>query len=125
MDPAIQLSTVHSPSTTEEYAVMKHVPYHKAVGSLMYTTLGTHPDICYSVQTVSKFNNKPGLVHWEAIKQIFRYLIGTKNIWLSYGSLTKELQGYTDADSSMNEDCKAISGYTFMVNGGSVSWSAK
>ena len=125
MDPAIQLSTVHSPSTTEEYAVMKHVPYHEAVGSLMYTTLTACPDICYTVQTVSKFNNKPGLVHWEAIKQIFRYLIGTKNIWLSYGSLMKELQGYSDADSSMNEDCKAISGYTFMVNGGSVSWSTK
>ena len=37
----------------------------------------------------------------------------------------KELQGYADADRSMNEDRKAISGYTFMINGGAVSWSAK
>src|ERR1700684_1006126 len=106
MDPAIRLSTVQSPSTTEEYAAMKHVPYHEAVGSLMYATLGTRPDICYAVQTVSKFNNKPGLAHWEAVKRIFKYLIGTKNLWLCYGSLTKELLGYADADGSMNEDCK-------------------
>ena len=104
---------------------MKHVPYHKAVGSLMYATLGTRPDICYTVQTVSKFNNKPGLAHWEAVKRIFKYLIGTKNLWLSYGSLMKELLGYADADSSMSEDRRAISGYTFMVNGGAVSWSTK
>ena len=37
----------------------------------------------------------------------------------------KALVGYADADGSMSEDCKAISGYTFLVNGGAVSWSAK
>ena len=37
----------------------------------------------------------------------------------------KELQGYADADGSMNEDRKAISGYAFMINRGAVSWSAK
>ena len=125
MDPASQLSTIQSPSTTKEYATMKHIPYNEAVGSLMYATLGTRPDICYAVQTVSKFNNKLGLAHWEAIKRIFKYLIGTKNLWLCYGSLTKELHGYVDANRSMNEDHKAISGYAFMVNGGAVSWSVK
>ena len=125
MDPAIRLSTAQSPLMTEEYTVMKHVPYHEAVRSLMYATLGTCPDICYAVQTVSKFNMKPRLAHWEAVKWIFRYLIGTKDLWLSYGSLMKELQGYADADSSMNEDHKAISGYAFMINEGSVSWSTK
>ena len=30
-----------------------------------------------------------------------------------------------DADSSMNEDRKAISGFVFIVNRGAVSWSAK
>ena len=104
---------------------MKHVPYHKAVGSLMYAMLGTHPDICYTIQTASKFNNKPGLAHWEAVKHIFRYLIGTKNLWPCYGSLMKELLGYTDADGSVNKDRRAISGYAFMVNGGAVSWSVK
>ena len=125
MDPASRLIMIQSPATTEEYAAMKHVPYHEAVGSLTYATLGTHPDICYTVQTVSKFNNKPGLAHWEAVERIFRYLIGTKNLWLCYGSLTKELLGYTDADGSMSKDRQAISGYAFMVNGGAVSWSTK
>ena len=33
--------------------------------------------------------------------------------------------GYTDADGSMAEDQHAISGYTFLIHGGTVSWSAK
>ena len=33
--------------------------------------------------------------------------------------------GYADADGSMSEDRKAISGYAFIVHGGAVSWSAK
>jgi hypothetical protein len=59
------------------------------------------------------------------VKRIFRYLKGTRELWLSYGEVTKELVGYADADGSTNEDRKAISGYAFMINGGAVSWSAK
>ena len=33
--------------------------------------------------------------------------------------------GYADADGSMAEDRHMISGYTFIINGGAVSWSAK
>ena len=125
MDPNIRLTSAQSPSTTEEIAAMRNVPYHQAVGSLMYATLGTRPDICFAVQTVSRFNSKPGLAHWDAVKRIFRYLKGTKDLWLGYGGVAKELAGYADADGSMAEDRKAISGYAFMVNGGAVSWSAK
>ena len=61
----------------------------------------------------------------EAVKRIFRYLSGTKELWLGYGERTKELQGYADVDGSMNEDRKVISGYAFLINGGAVPWSAK
>ena len=48
-----------------------------------------------------------------------------KDLWLGYGGVTKQLTGYADADGSMAEDRKAISGYAFMINGEAVSWSAK
>jgi hypothetical protein len=35
------------------------------------------------------------------------------------------LEGYSDADGSMHEDRKAISGYAFLLDGGAVSWSSK
>jgi hypothetical protein len=42
-----------------------------------------------------------------------------------YGGIIKEMEGYADADGSMMEDRKAISGYGFIINGSAVSWSAK
>ena len=44
---------------------------------------------------------------------------------MSYGNKTRELEGYEDADGSMAEDRKAISGYAFLVNSVAVSWSVK
>ena len=35
------------------------------------------------------------------------------------------MEGYADADRSMHEDRKAISGYTFMIDGGAVLWCTK
>jgi hypothetical protein len=125
MDPNIRLSSAQSPSSTEQFAAMRNIPYLEAVGSLIYASLGTRPDISFAVQTVSRFASKPGLPHWEAVKRIFRYLKGTKDLWLGYGGKRRELQGYADADGNMAEDRKAISGYAFIINGGAVSWSAK
>ena len=125
MDPNIRLTTAQSPTTTEEFTQMRNVPYHEAVGSLMYASLGTCPDICFAVQSVSIFNHKPGLTHWEVVKQIFQYLKGTQDHWLGFGGQKRELLGYVDADGSMEENRKAISGYAFIINGEAISCSAK
>ena len=94
---------------------MCNIPYHEAVGSLMYASLGTHPDITYAVQTISCFSTKPGLAHWEAIKHIFWYLKGTKDLWLSYGGTRKELTRCAEADGNMAKDQHAISGNYFTL----------
>jgi hypothetical protein len=125
MDTGIKLTTAQSPSTTDEIARMRNIPYHQAVGTLMYASLGTRPDISYAVQTVSRFTKNPGNTHWEAVKKIFRYLKGTKDLWLTYGGQPKDLVGYADADGNMAEDRHAISGYAFILHGGAISWSAK
>ena len=125
MDPNIRLTSAQSPTTSDDIAKMRNVPYHEAIRSLMYASLGTRPDISFAVQTLSCFAANPGMEHWEAVKRVFRYLKGTRELWLSYGQVVKEMEGYADADGSMMEDRKAISGYAFIINGGAVSWSAK
>ena len=42
-----------------------------------------------------------------------------------YGGDKKVLVGYADADGSMAEDRRTVSGYAFIVDGGAVSWSTK
>jgi hypothetical protein len=104
---------------------MCDVPYHEAVSLLMYASLRTWPDISFAVQTVLRFSTKPGPAHWEAIKRIFCYLKDTIKLWLLFGRGNRDLTGYAVADGSMAEDCHTISGYTFLLHGGAVLWSAK
>jgi transposase InsO family protein len=125
MEPSTRLHSGQSPSTGAEYAAMRHIPYREAVGSLMYASLGTRPDISYAVTTVSRFSSNPGPAHWDAVRRIYRYLLGTKDLKLTFGGVEKVLTGYADADGSMGEDRRAVSGYAFLIDGGAVSWSSK
>ena len=109
MEPHIKLTNTQSPSTGAKYASMQHILYCEAIGSLMYAALSTCPDISYAVSTVSRFASNPGMPHWEAVRCIYRYLIGMKNLCLTYGGTTRPLEGYMDADGSMAEDRKAVS----------------
>src|SRR5215471_6052514 len=91
----------------------------------MYTAVGTRPDISFAVSTLSQFLENPGQVHWDAVKRVFRYLLGTKGWKLTYGEGKEGLEGYTDTDGASQEHRRAISGYAFLINGGAVSWSSR
>ena len=125
MDPSKPLLKSQSPSTLAEKAKMKYVPYREAVGSLMYATVGTRPDIAFATSTVAQFLENPGWMHWEAVKRIFRYLKGTRGFSLVYGRSREDLQGWVDADGASQEHRRAITGYVFMVDGAAVSWMSK
>ena len=125
MDPSIRFSKDQCPQTIEETVEMSKIPYREAVGSLNYCAVATRPDIAFSVSLLAQFMDNPGKTHWEAVKRVFRYLLGTKNWELTYGTTDDGLKGYTDADGSSQEHRHAISGYVFLVNGGAISWSSK
>ena len=55
MEPGLQLPMSQVPKMTLEYAQMRDIPYREAVSSIMYATLGTHPDIAFMVQTISRY----------------------------------------------------------------------
>ena len=79
MDLNIQLSMNQSPKSLAKCTMIKNIPYREAVGSLMHLAIATCPNIAFTVAMVAQFGNDPGPVHWDAVKQIFRYLM----LWLS------------------------------------------
>ena len=52
----------------------KRVSYSSVVGSLMYTMMGTRPDIAYTVGVLSCFSTNPKCHHWAAEKWVLHYL---------------------------------------------------
>ena len=64
----------------------------------MYAMMCTHPDICFAVGLVSRYQSNPGREHWKAVIRILRYLKGTMDYCLVYQGLELCLVGYSDAD---------------------------
>ena len=66
----------------------------------MYAMICTRPDITHAVSVVSKFMANPGNEHWNVVKWILRYLKGTKNFGIRFGSSSsvEELEEFVDAD---------------------------
>src|SRR5882672_9670863 len=134
LDPHHQLTLSQCPVTPCQYEDMRDVPYHEAIGSLMYATLGMQLDIVFAVSFLSQFMQNPGRPHWEAVKRVFRYLKGTREHELTIGmggTLTWNgkthtgLQGYCDANWASQEHRNSMSGYVLMIDGGAISWSSK
>ena len=46
-------------------------------------------------------------------------------LWLTFGSIERELVGYADVDGSKSEDRHTLLGYVFLVDDRSVSWSMR
>lgn len=74
LDVNQKLTKEQSPKTAKEQSEMNNIPYQQAIGSLLFAANCTRPDISQSVNHLSKFNNNPGMQHWNAINRVFRYL---------------------------------------------------
>jgi hypothetical protein len=47
--------------------------YQKAIGSLLWAELNSHPDIAYAINKLSRYSPDPSQTHWNAIKHLFQY----------------------------------------------------
>ena len=134
----VKLSIKDCPETIEEKKSMENIPYKAAVGSLLYASIATRPDIAHAVNEVSKYMQNPGPTHWQAIKRIFRYLRGTikkplifKGNWYKPNSSRAtvpeySIEAYSDADWAGDVDSRrSTTGYVVQINNSTVSWLSK
>ena len=101
--------------------------YQSAVGSLLYLSLATRPDITVAVSNVAKFCAKPSKQHWTAVKRIFRYSKGTQHYGLLYKKGNSDnCSGFSDADWGGDlDDQKSTSGYVFQIGETAITWRSK
>ena len=76
-----------STSTPSEILMLeqKHgFKYRTATGELIFAMVTCRTDIGFSVMKLSQFNNRPSDCHFDAIKDVFRYLSATRMDGLTY-----------------------------------------
>ncbi|XP_031251289.1 secreted RxLR effector protein 161-like [Pistacia vera] len=114
-----------SPKADQEREWMREIPYASAIGSLMYATLCTKPNIGYVISVTSRYQSDLGEKHWLVVKTIFKYLRRTKDLVLSYRGSVLKIQGYSDSNFQSNVDNrKSTSEFIFTCNGGAVNWKS-
>ena len=132
--PARDSITLHkgqSPQTEEEKQRMEKVPYRQVLGSLMWLAVCTRPDLAQALGACARFCAAPGEEHWKALKWILRYLIGTKDLCIKYGSPVKDMPFgplHGNVDSSWGDDRddrKSTTGYNFFSYGGPIVWRSQ
>ncbi|CAH2104034.1 unnamed protein product [Euphydryas editha] len=101
-------------------------PYQQLVGSLMYLSVLTRPDISFSISFLSQFNTCYNETHWKHLKRLLRYLKKTKKYGLVYRKDDTNLHGFVDADwASCTIDRRSYTGYSFILAGCVISYESK
>ena len=107
---------------TENQENHPKVPYREAIGSLLYLSGGTRPDISYAVNILSRCQSKPTIEDWEDVKKLFRYLKGTIDLGLKYTGETNELMAESDSSFSDWTDSTSTGGILISLYGDPIIW---
>ncbi|KAL2887454.1 Retrovirus-related Pol polyprotein from transposon TNT 1-94 [Ceratocystis lukuohia] len=117
------------PKRPEEKAADKGA-YQSLIGTLMYPSVMTRPDISFATSYLSQHISDPAERHLDAAKRVARYLRDTASLGIEFdpsrlGGMDDFLVGYSDADYANSKDRKSISGMIFLLAGGPIQWKSQ
>ncbi|CAN1745337.1 Retrovirus-related Pol polyprotein from transposon TNT 1-94 [Linum perenne] len=116
-------SSFHLTKFTGE--AVNQTEYAKTIGSLMFLTNCTRPDVAFAVNRLSRYTSNPSSDHWIALRRVLKYLKGTANWGLKFKGYPPILEGYTDANwVTSKDDVSSTSGFVFTLGGAAVSWKS-
>lgn len=97
--------------------------FKELVGSLLYLSTCTRPDISHAVSIASR-TSKPTQAHWIALKRILRYLKGSRDLGIRFKwEKNCELTAFSDADyANDTESRRSTTGFCIYFGGGLVAW---
>jgi hypothetical protein len=101
--------------------------YGEIVGSLLYLSVHTRPDLAHALGVLSRFMQQPTDIHVMAAKRVLRYLKGTYHFGLLFqchvDAKAKGVRAYVDADLGGDLDRRrSTSRVVVTMNGCAVLW---
>ncbi|CAB1112338.1 unnamed protein product [Ectocarpus sp. CCAP 1310/34] len=101
-------------------------PVREAIGSMMWVSTFSRPDVSFAVRAVARHAHAPAKRHWDAIQKILGYLKGTRDLGITYQRESGlGLAVYVDASYADTEDRRSVSGLATTVGGTVVSHGSK
>ncbi|GJW01050.1 ribonuclease H-like domain, reverse transcriptase, RNA-dependent DNA polymerase [Tanacetum coccineum] len=120
MDPGTRLTKITAGT------MVNSIEYQSLIRCLRYL-LHTRPDLSYSVGLLSRFMQEPREQHMKAIRQVLRYVKGTKDYGITYKhNGGNKIYGYIDSSYGVNtQEGKGTTGIIFYYGESPISWSTQ
>ena len=139
------LHSVVLPRLKEKEVPKEKFNYLSAIGSLLYLSGCTRPDIAAATGILARHGATPGAVHVKAVKRLIQYVYNTRKYGIQYkrnSDMETDLpkiygQGrhpkdngknhmtvFTDSDYAADESKRSTQGSIVFMNGGPISWSS-
>jgi hypothetical protein len=102
------------------------VLYLSAIGALMYLANSIRPDIAFTMNLLARHSAAPTKIHWIGVKQILRYVNGTRDLGLFFKrGPSLDVVRYTNAGyQSDPHNGRSQMGFVFLHNGIAISWTS-
>ena len=89
----LPLATKDSLGQTGQQRLLDTTPYAELVGSILYLSITTRPDLAYASGLLARYMSNLEEQHWTAAKGVLRYLSGTVKHGLCYGGSEARWRG--------------------------------
>ena len=113
----------------EEDERVENWPFRELVGSSMWLSISTRPNISNTVRAVAGHCTAPRAIHLKVALGILEYINGTSEYGITFqrGTLSSiSLEVFADADcTSKATDRRSVSGGEIMCGGASVCWFSR
>ena len=107
-----------------------HETYMSGVGTLLYLTKHSRPDICNPVRELSKTMDAPAPIHLKKMFKVIRHVLSTKGYGLKF-ELRKDmikwaLKALSDSDFASDKETRiSVFGYIIYFCGIPIAWRSK
>ena len=71
-----------------------YLNYRSVIGTLLYVSCCTRPDLCYAVNKQAKYSNNPSIVHYRALLHLIDFIKSFYNNGVEFYSKVSESQIY-------------------------------
>ena len=108
----------------------EHKTYRSGVGTLLYLTKHSRPDICNPVRELSKTMNAPAPVHLKEMYKLIRFVLSRKDYGLKF-ELRKDMKKWalktlSDSDFASDKETRiSVFGYIIYFCGIPIAWRSK
>ena len=98
--------------------------YSELVGSLLYLSVCTRPDVPQAVEVWARHMAKSSMEHWTAAKAVLRYIAGILSCGIPFRQTNTPVGGYSD-HAGDSDTRRSTTGFVFILHGGAISWSSR